>query len=134
MGLIVGIARWRHHHAVPPTEEGLTAAEMATVLKVALPLVRVTGHQDACLQFRVLTGANANAAELVWAELENDGTVQSCVEAPADPTAWGRGEVGNWISILLDRELDAVQIAGEQDLVSDLLIRLHDVLWNPQPF
>jgi hypothetical protein len=60
--------------------------------------------------------------------------VQSCVEAPSDPTAWGRGKVGDWISILLDRELGAVQLEGEQDLVSDVLSRLHDVLWKPQPF
>ena len=136
MGLIAGIARWRHHHAVTASEEGLTATEMATVLKVALPLVRVTGHLNACLQFQVLDEDHAGTAEsnLVWAEVQNDGTVQSCVEAPSDPTACGRGKIGDWISVLLDRELNAVQIDGEQDLVSDVLACLHDVLWKPQSF
>lgn len=131
MGLIAGIGRWRHHHALTADEEGLTASEMGTVLKVALPLVSVTERRDACLQMRVLSD---DEEDQVWAEVQKDGMVQSCVEAPSDPTAWGYGEIGSWVSILLDREPDGVRTEGEDDLVSDVLVGLHDVLWNPQSF
>src|SRR3954447_18695225 len=45
MGLLAGIARWRHHHVVAEDEEGMTAPEMATVLRAALPLVTAPDHR-----------------------------------------------------------------------------------------
>src|SRR4051812_14974349 len=44
MGLVAGIARWRHHHVTAEDEEGMTAAEMATVLRVSLPLADLPEH------------------------------------------------------------------------------------------
>jgi len=54
MGLIVGIARWRHHHVVAEDEEGMTAEEMATALKTALPLAVVEGHSGKSMKLCVL--------------------------------------------------------------------------------
>src|SRR3954451_17724831 len=54
MGLLVGIARWRHHHVVAEDEEGMTAEEMATTLKTALPLARVEGHGGKSMKLCVL--------------------------------------------------------------------------------
>jgi hypothetical protein len=126
MGLIAGIGRWRHHHALTADEEGLTASEMGTVLRVALPLVSVTGHRDACLQMRVLSDGEEDQ---VWAEVQKDGMVQSCVEAPSDPTVWVSASITDWIAVILARDLGDVQIEGDRELVMEVLGRLYDVLW-----
>src|SRR6186997_414687 len=74
MGLIVGIARWRHHHVVAEDEEGMTAEEMATVLRVALPLVKLPEHRGKCLQLSVLSEDDAagSEGETIWAEVTED--------------------------------------------------------------
>ncbi|HEX6456448.1 MAG TPA: winged helix-turn-helix transcriptional regulator [Solirubrobacterales bacterium] len=136
MGLLAGIARWRHHHVVAEDEEGMTAAEMATVLRVALPLAGLPEHRGKCLRLSVLSEDDAagSEGEEVWAEVEGDGKVQSCAEAPADPDGWGRGKVATWIPVILDGRDDKVLVGGEEALVSDSLRRLHETLWSPVPF
>ncbi|HET8564936.1 MAG TPA: winged helix-turn-helix transcriptional regulator [Solirubrobacterales bacterium] len=136
MGLVAGIARWRHHHVVAEDEEGMTAAEMATVLRVALPLPELSEHQGKCLRLSVLSEDDVAGAEgeEVWAEIEGDGTVHSCAEAPADPDGWGRGRVESWIPVVLDGRDDQVLVGGEEDLIGDALRRLHETLWSPVPF
>ena len=136
MGLVAGIARWRHHHVRSPDEEGMTAAEMATVLKAALPLVKAPEHRGKCLRLDVL-GEDDNAGsegQIVWIEVEDDGTVRSCAEAHAEPAAWARGRVGDWITVLLDDGSEGVLIGGEERLVADSLAMLSEALWAPQPF
>ncbi len=136
MGLIAGIARWRHHHVVAEDEEGMTAEEMATVLRVALPLVRLPKHRGACLQLRVLSEDDAAGSEgqTVWAKVEDDGTVHSCAEAPAEATAWGRGKVASWIPVILDGDSGGVLVGGEESIVSDCFSELYETLWTPVPF
>jgi len=136
MGLIAGIARWRHHHVIAEDEEGLTAEEMATVLRVVLPLIRLEEHRGQCLQLGVLSEDDVAGSEgqTVWAEVSDDGTVRSCAEAPAEPTAWARGRVKDWIPVLLDGDSDGVLIGGDDGLVADLPTALFETLWSPQPF
>lgn len=136
MGLLAGIARWRHRHVVAEDEEGMTAAEMATVLRVGLPLVELPDHRGKCLRLSVLSEDDAagSEGEEVWAEVEGDGKIQSCAEAPADPDGWGRGKVATWIPVILDGRDDKVLVGGEEELVSDSLRRLHETLWSPVPF
>jgi DNA-binding HxlR family transcriptional regulator len=136
MGLIVGIARWRHHHVVAEDEEGLTAEEMATVLKAALPLVHIEGHEGECLKFSVLREDDADGAkeEVLWAEVEEGGTLHSCSEPEASENAWGRGRIETWIPAILDGDPRKILIGGEEELVSEVLTRLHEVLWAPSPF
>jgi DNA-binding HxlR family transcriptional regulator len=136
MGLVAGVARWRHHHVVADDEEGMTAAEMATALRVVLPLVDLPEHKGKCLRLSVRSEDEAAGAEgeEVWAEVEGDGAVRSCAEAPADPDGWGRGKVKNWIPVILDGNDDQVLVGGEEALVSDSLRRLHETLWSPVPF
>src|SRR3954447_7052020 len=63
MGLVAGVARWRHHHVVAEDEEGMTAAEMATALRVALPLADLPEHSGKCLRLSVLSEEEAAGAE-----------------------------------------------------------------------
>jgi DNA-binding HxlR family transcriptional regulator len=136
IGLIVGIARWRHHHVAADDEEGMTPAEMATSLRTALPLVKLPRHRGKCLRLHVLTEDEAagGEGECVYAEVEEDGTVHSCAESPADIDGWGRGKVEAWIPALLDGQMQKVLIGGDEKLVGDCLEGAFDVLWSPAPF
>ncbi|MFL5898162.1 MAG: winged helix-turn-helix transcriptional regulator [Solirubrobacterales bacterium] len=136
MGLLAGVARWRHHHVVAENEEGIAASELATVLRVALPLVDLPEHSGKCLRLSVLGEEDAAGAEgdEVWADVESDGKLHSCAEAPAEPTGWGRGKVKDWIPVILDRRDDQVLVGGEEELCLTALRRLHDTLWSPAPF
>lgn len=131
MSLVAGIARWRHRHVVAEDEEGMTAAEMATALRAALPLVRTPDHSGSCLRLSVHD--EGGEGEEVWAEVEPDGTVQSCVEAPADPHAWADGRVANWIPALLEGRADSLDLGGEEPPLRQCLESLHQTLWTPAP-
>lgn len=136
IGLIVGIARWRHHHVVAEDEEGMTAEEMATALKTALPLVELEGHSGKCLKLCVLRedAAQGSDGEIVWAEVEEDGTLHTCSPPTDSENAWARGKIEKWIPAILDGNPRKVLIGGDEQLVSDGLTRLHEVLWTPGPF
>jgi DNA-binding HxlR family transcriptional regulator len=133
MGLLAGIARWRHRHVVAEDEEGMTTPEMATVLRAALRLVTLPDHRGRCLRLDVVSedDTDAPASEAVWAEVEADGTIHSCASPPADPDGWGSGKVATWIPVLLDGRSDAVEIDGEGTLVRDCLDALYEALWTP---
>lgn len=136
MGLLAGIARWRHHHVVADDEEGMTAKEMATLLRAALPLEKLPSHKCKSLQLTVLNeddGAGGEG-EAVWVEVQEDGTIHSCGDRTEDPDAWGRGKVADWISVILDGNAKGVLIGGEERLVGDSLTGLYDALWTPKPF
>lgn len=135
MGLIAGIARWRHRHVVADDEEGMTAAETATVLRVALPLAKLPSHAGRCLRLSVWSGEEDDGdGKEVWAAVEADGTVQSCAKPPADPDGWGRGTVGAWVAAILDGDAGAVLVGDDEKLIGDALAGLHETLWTPQAF
>lgn len=127
MGLIAGIARWRRHHVVAEDEEGITAAEMATVLRTALPLVELPRHAGKCLKLSVQDGAE------VWAEVEGDGRLHGCAAAPADPDGCARGPVEAWTAAILDGNTDRILAEDDQQLVGDCLAGLYEALWSPNP-
>lgn len=133
MGLLAAIARWRHRHVVAEDEEGMTAPEMATVLRAALRLVTVPEHKGRCLRLDVVSGDDTDAptSEEVWAEVEADGTIHSCASPPADPNGWGSGQVATWIPVLLDGRSEAVEVGGDETLVRDCLGALYEALWTP---
>jgi DNA-binding HxlR family transcriptional regulator len=136
MGLIVGIARWRHHHVVAEDEEGMTAQEMGTALKTALPLVQVKGHNGKSMKLCVLGEEEpaGSEGELVWAEVEADGSLHSCSPPAESEDAWARGKVEKWIPAILDGNFRKVLIGGEERLINDVLAKLHEVLWSPSAF
>lgn len=136
MGLLAGIARWRHHHVIAEDEEGMTAAEMATVLRVALPLLSLPNHKGKCLDLSVQAADDAAGAEgeKVWAEVKADGTLHSCANQPAEPDSWARGQVSAWIPALLDGDAHQVLVGDDESLISDCLTGLYETLWTPKPF
>jgi len=136
MGLIVGVARWRHRHVIAEDEEGMTVTEMNVALKTALPLVKLEGQAEKCLKLRVLREDEPQVAdgEIVWAEVEEDGTLHTCSPATDAEDAWARGRIANWIPAILDGNPRKVLIGGDEQLVSEALTKLHEVLWTPSPF
>jgi DNA-binding HxlR family transcriptional regulator len=136
MGLTASIARWRHHHVVGEGEEGMTTGEMATLLRAALPLVKVPEHKGKCLRLEVRAGNEQenNEDETVWAKVEGDGTVRPCASAVPTTDGWGRGEVKAWIPVVLDGESRGVLVGAEGGFVGDCLNGLYSALWTPSPF
>jgi DNA-binding HxlR family transcriptional regulator len=136
MGLVVGVARWRHHHVVDDGEEGISAAEMATALRTVLPLVQLPDHKGKCIRLSVRDEEDAPGAEgeEVWASVEPDGKIESCAGQPSDPTAWGRGKVKAWVPLVMDGKTDGVLVGGEEKLATDCLEGIYNALWTPAPF
>lgn len=136
MGLIVGIARWRHRHVVAEGEEGMTAAEMATTLQAGLPLVKISKHAGKCLKLCVVAKGEAAGAEgeLVWAEVEEDGAIHACADPGSDVDGWGRGKIEAWIPTVLDGEPRKLLVGEDERLIADCLEGLYDTLWTPSPF
>lgn len=136
MGLVVGVARWRHHHVIAEDEEGITADEMATVLRAVLPLVKAPQHPGKCLRLDVLAeeeGAGLEG-EAVWADVEADGAIHSCAEPTPTVDGWGRGRVRAWIPLALDGEVRKVLVGGDEDFVGACLDGVYSALWLPTPF
>lgn len=136
MGMIVGIARWRHRHVVAEDEEGITAPEMATALRAALPLVDLPEHAGKCLRLSVSGEDEAAGAEgeLVWAEVEEDGAIHSCPDPTDSVDGWGRGKIKAWIPAVLDGKARKILVGEDEQLVNDCLAGLYGALWTPSPF
>jgi DNA-binding HxlR family transcriptional regulator len=135
MGLIAGIGRWRDRHVVTEEEVGMAAAEAATALRAALPLVRLPQHADKRLQLCVEDEEQppGRSGERVWAEVAADGAVDSCGNPGASVDASGQGETAAWISMLLDGDPQRLQIEGDEGLAGHALTGLYEVLWTPTP-
>jgi len=136
MGLLAEIGRWRHRYVVGEDEEGMSAGEMATTLRAALPLARLPEHVGRRLKLCVIGEGDAPAAEgeVVWVEVREDGTLHSCSEPTERIDAWGRGKVEGWVQALVDGDSSKI-LAGEDDkLIGDCLGRLYEELWTPSPF
>ena len=135
MSLLVSIARWRHDHVIAEDEEGMTAEEMAAVLRVALPLVCLPEHRAKRLALSVLSEDDIGSdKETVWTEVKDDGTLHTKAEPSGEPSGWGRGRVKDWIPVLLDGRSNGVLIGGDGSLVGTSLSGLHASLWTPKPF
>lgn len=135
MGLVVGIARWRHHHVIAEDEEGMTGEEMVKALRAVLPLVKIPPHRGKGLRLDVLEakGLAGAAAAAVWAKVEADGTVYNRAEPTPNTEGWARGKIGAWIRAVLDGNPEKVMIRGDGDLVADCLNGVHAALWSPTP-
>jgi DNA-binding HxlR family transcriptional regulator len=133
MGLITGIARWRHLHVAAEDEEGMTCGEMVTALRASLPLVGLPEHTGKCLKVQVVQDGEPAGAEgePVWVEIEAGGAVHSCADPSSNVDAWARAEIATWIPAILEGDSKLVLVGGEEGLVSDCLDRLNRVLWPP---
>lgn len=132
MALIAGIGRWRHHHVIAEDEEGMTAAEMATVLRTALPLLRMPEAVGSNLRIDVHHSEGKREEDTAsWAEVKPDGVVHPCVTELAPLQASVGGQVKGWIPALLEAETGALEFAGDDELARACVLNLHEALWRP---
>lgn len=136
MALVAGVGRWRRHVVAEST--GLTAAEMAMLLRVALPLLRLPQHAGGRLGLSVVARDHhgETEAESLLATVEDGGGVrcrQVEPEADTEPSGWARATVRTWLVGLLDNGRGRMQVGGNMALVGACLTQLHDRLWeSPQ--
>jgi DNA-binding HxlR family transcriptional regulator len=131
MALVAGLGRWRRH--VVPEGTGLTAAEMAMLLRVALPLLRLPEHAGDRLVLSVVARDEYGeaGAESLLATVEGGGEVrcrQVEREADAEPSGWARATVRTWLVALLDDGRGRMRVGGDLALVGACLTQLHDRL------
>ncbi len=130
MGLVVGIGRWRHRHVVGKAEEGMSAPEMATVLRTALPLCTLPAHAGKRLKLSVLGSEASRDDEVVWANVETTGSVHSCAEGGGRIHAWASGGVEQWVPLAIRGDLTRLEMGHEKQLVADCLHQLWELLWS----
>jgi DNA-binding HxlR family transcriptional regulator len=130
MGLVVGVASWRKHHVIADDEEGMTVGEVATVLKTALPLVRLEGSAGKVMRLEITEG-DEGEDEAVWVEVDEDGSLHPCAGAGGSEDAWARGRVASWIPAILDGDASEVLVGGEEQLFDEALTQLQEALWMP---
>jgi DNA-binding HxlR family transcriptional regulator len=133
MALIAGIGRWRHDYVVPEDQMGLTEPEVATVVRTALPLVRMPEHARKGMRLEILKSEKpyGREDETLWACVEPGGEVQSCASPIPSVDGWARGKVNSWLAASLDGKRERMEMGGDTRFVDACLRQLHQVLWEP---
>jgi DNA-binding HxlR family transcriptional regulator len=129
MALVADIGRWRGRHLPDFGEDGLRPDEVATIVRAVLPLATLVSHAGKGLGVRVSGPEEAEA----WAQVDEGGNVHPAEEPPEPIAADVAGDVGSWLSALLDGE-NQLAVDGDAALAADCLDSLCEKLWTPSPF
>ena len=129
MALVAGLGRWRHHHVIAEDEQGMTAAEMATVLRTAFPLLHAPDPAG-ILQMDVFeTEGTSDEAASVWLEVTPE-KVNVCDAAAVSVDSSARGHVKDWIPALLDGDGSQLSFGGREAAARGCVGQLHERLWK----
>lgn len=126
MGLIAGIGRWCDRYSTDRDEEGMAVAEVGSLLRAMLPLVRLPQHRGKRLALYVVQ--DDEVEELV-VEVGDDGGVR-LIPGDAGATGWAEGDAGAWCAALLEGRF-AGFTGNDEELVEDSVRTLHAALWTP---
>ncbi len=132
MALVGGVGRWRQRHLEKDGAPGLTAEEMATVLRTALPLVRLPEFAGACVDFEVSNGAAGGGRgdpQVLQGEIDPEGRMRCGMPSSAAADGLAAATINTWFGTLLDGSRGRVKVRGHQPLVDACLTQLHDALW-----
>lgn len=124
--LIAGLGQWRERYAAPSGEPGLTVREAAELLRAALPLVVLPEHAGKAVRLTVSAEGDGDEAEVVWAEVGDDGAVAVCLPQE-ECDGWGRASGGEWTRALLGS--GKVRTGGATRLVKSCLEGMVGRLW-----
>jgi DNA-binding HxlR family transcriptional regulator len=132
MALVAAIGRWRRRHVLLAPRTGLSPEETAGLLRTALPLVSLPRHAGKSFKIDVVSADHGpeDEGELVWAEVEPDGTVLGCASPDAYVDGWGRGRVEAWVDSVLDGPHNGLHLGGDGSLIKGCLTALHHALWK----
>jgi len=113
VALIAALGRWREQHVVSQGEPGLTATETVEMVRAVLPLVLLPEDAGKCFEFAISPPLqNDDKGLVLWAEVEADGSVFGCSDTDVDPDGWGRGQVKDWIEMLLQGASGDFRVGG----------------------
>jgi DNA-binding HxlR family transcriptional regulator len=129
MALVADVGRWRGRHLPDFGEDGLAPKEVATIVRAVLPLATLAPHTGKGLGIRV----DGPEEVETWARVNEEGSVHLAEEPPEPIAAEATGDVGAWLSALLDGE-NRLAVDGDATLVADCLDSLYARLWTPSPF
>jgi len=128
-GLIAGIGRWRRRHVVPEGS-GLSTAEAAGLMRVALPLVALPAHGGKRFELKIVSVGERVAAEPVWGAVERNGAIVNCPDPLEDVDGAAHGDVMAWVDSVLDGPRNGLKVHGDSQLIVDCLRQLHATLWQ----
>jgi DNA-binding HxlR family transcriptional regulator len=132
VALIAGVGRWRQQHVLGDGKSGLSVAEMATVLRTALPLLRLPEHKGKGLQFEILDTSDrrdGRPAESLFAKVDGDGAICCVGDRDLQIDSCATGTVDSWFAVLLDGNPGGMRIGGDAGLRDRCLQQLCEVLW-----
>lgn len=127
MALIAGIGRWRNRYLLTGGNAGLTIAEMATVLRVALPLTLFPRYAGMSIELGVSSAMDENGCrdmETLQGTIDSAGAMRC--DRRVEPSANGSAmaTVNTWLAALLDGRRGRVQVNGDLGLVDACLTQL----------
>lgn len=127
---ISAVGRWHRRH-VRGEEAGLTVPEMASILRCALPLVRLSDRPNEALNLTVV-GEGRQSVSL-WARIDGDGVLHCGRGEGEAPSASVSGTVATWIALLLEDKRGRVRVGGDGSLVDACADALQQRLHEPGP-
>jgi DNA-binding HxlR family transcriptional regulator len=130
MGLLARIGSWLRSWHAAGADEVVTAADVALMLRVALPLVKAPQLAGKHLQIEVEDARLARS--VVSTRVTEDGKTASSERSGAGCDGWAAGDVGRWLEAV-GGNTAALDVAGDKTAVAELLTELHSSLWTPSP-
>jgi DNA-binding HxlR family transcriptional regulator len=133
MALVASIGRWRHRYLVTGEPTGLTGAEMATLLRTALPLLLLPEYAGMSLNLGVASPMDKyghRTVQRLQGVIGRDGAIRC--DLPHETTVDGSaaGTMNTWLSALLDGNRGRMRSGGNLPLIDACLIQLNEVLWE----
>jgi DNA-binding HxlR family transcriptional regulator len=129
MGLIAGIGRWRRRHVVPEGMTGLSAGEVAGLMRTVLPLAFLPDRVEEGFELQIVP-VGEEEEEVVWARVRANGAVVSCLSPPSNLGSSARKSVTAWVDSVLDGPEEGFSGSGDAPLIVECLQRLHAALWE----
>lgn len=131
MALLAGIGRWRHRYVVTKETSGLTVAEVATILRTALPLTLLPAYSGKSITLGI-TGAADDIGhrniQTLHGRVDSNGTMQWNEKPDSSADGWAVATINIWFAALLDGKRGRMRVGGDLDLIDTYLKQLYEVL------
>lgn len=132
MALIAGIGRWRERSCLTEKQYGLTVPEVATLLRVSLPLLKLPRHPEARIKLG-LVGPMSNGekgSSVLLLEGGCDGSLRLSGDSEAPVDAWAAATIDIWLAALVDGNRGRMRVGRDLKLVDAVLGGMYDAFWS----
>jgi DNA-binding HxlR family transcriptional regulator len=133
VGLISGLGRWRQRYATGDGVPGLTVEEMTTVLRVALPAIRLPEFAGMSLDLEISESGDQSgyrAAQVLQGRIRANGAVRCDLKRKPSSDGAAAATINTWFGVLLDGKRGRVKVRGDLPLVDACLTQLYNLLWD----